>query len=100
MVIESGLKQKYVDDMIGEAVIVLLKSGGPITTTNLLSQLTDMALLSNDQDRADACNQGIMEIKQSISKNYEKRSHFLKQQSSLYETTNPLQPRHQYDTKH
>ena len=100
MVIESGLKQKYVDDMIGEAVIVLLKSGGPVTTTALLSQLTDMASLSSDQDRADACKQGIMEIKQSISKNFEKRSQFLKQQSSQYETPNRLQPRHQYDTKH
>ena len=100
MVIGSRLKQKYVDDMIGEAVIVLLKSGGPVTTTALLSQLTDMALLSSDQDRSDACNQGIMEIKQSISKNFEKRSQFLKQQSSQYEIPNSLQSRHQYDTKH
>ena len=98
MVAESGNNPKYVDDMIGEAVIKLLKSGGPITTTALLSQLTDMAQLSSNQERTDACIQSIIEIKQSISRNYQKRSNFLKKQSSLFDHHH--NPRNQYDTKH
>lgn len=97
MVNDSGLTQKCVDDIIGEAVITLLKSGGPITTSSLLSQLTDMAKISANQERTEACLQGIIEIKQSISKNHQERSQFLRNQSSLFESGNNL---HQYDTKH
>ncbi|WP_241578859.1 hypothetical protein [Rosenbergiella nectarea] len=97
MVNESGFTQKCVDDIIGEAVITLLKSGGEITTSTLLSQLTEMAKVSADQERKEACLQSIVEIKQSISKNYQARSQFLRNQSSLFESGNNL---HRYDTKH
>jgi len=97
MVNESGFTQKCVDDIIGEAVIALLKSGGPITTSSLLTQLTDMAEISVNQQRTEVCLQGIVEIKQSISKNYQERSQFLRNQSSLFESSNTL---HRYDTKH
>jgi len=97
MVKESGFTQNCVDDIIGEAVIALLKLGGPITTSTLLSKLTDMAELSATQDRTEACLQGIIEIKQSISKNYQERSQFLRNQSSLFVGSNS---HHSYDTKH
>lgn len=97
MVKELGFTQHCVDDIIGEAVIALLKLGGPITTSTLLSKLTDMAELSANQDRTEACLQGIIEIKQSISKNYQERSQFLRNQSSLFASGNS---RHSYDTKH
>ena len=97
MVNESGSTQICVDDIIGEAVIALLKSGGQITTSALLTQLTDMAKISVNQERTEACLQGIIEIKQSLSKNYQERSQFLRNRSSLFESSNTL---HRYDTKH
>ena len=97
MVNENGFTQKYVDDIIGEAVIALLKSGGPVTTSALLTQLTDMAKTSVNLQRTEICLQGIADIKQSISKHYQERSQFLRNRSPLFEGSNSL---HHYDTKH
>ncbi|WP_241609148.1 hypothetical protein [Rosenbergiella australiborealis] len=94
---DNGFTQQHVDDMIGEAVIILLKTGGPITTTELLNQLSNMAKKTSNPQRVEACLQGIYEIKQSISKNYQKRSQFLKNQSLIFENGTH---RYQYDTKH
>lgn len=56
------------DELLGEVTIALLRSGGPVTTSAVLEQLTLMAANSQDQEKIEACLQTINEVKLSINK--------------------------------
>lgn len=87
------------DDLIGEAVIVLLKTGGAITISALLDQLSEMATASQDADRKEACLQSISDVKLSIGRYFNQRREHLEKQSVLL--NNSLSSRYQEnDTKH
>lgn len=58
--------EKQRDDLIGEAVLLILKSKGPINFKSLAMKLKNMALTERDSERRSALSAAIVEIEQRI----------------------------------
>ncbi|MCU6664295.1 MAG: hypothetical protein ACRDD5_05310 [Silvania sp.] len=59
--------EKLKDDLIGEAVLLILKNNGPINFKALASKLRAMALSESDPERQTALAAAVAEIEQRTS---------------------------------
>lgn len=61
--------EKLKDDLIGEAVLLILKDKGPINFQSLAMKLRNMAITERDSERRSALSAAIVEIEQRIKSN-------------------------------
>ncbi|KNC13254.1 hypothetical protein AC790_11530 [Pantoea sp. RIT-PI-b] len=65
--------QKLIDEIIGEAALVLLQQAGPVNTQALIDQLMRMKEQSSDNHRREAIIAAITDVRASISAGKKRR---------------------------
>lgn len=93
--------EKLKDDLIGEAVLLILKDKGPINFRSLAIKLKKMASTERDTERRSALSAAVAEVDQKVKSSGDMHSDVRKNchiSSMHYLVVNP--PQHKYDKKH
>lgn len=93
--------EKMRDDLIGEAVLLILKDNGPINFKTLAVKLKIMASIERDVERRGALSAAALEVEQKVKSSSgvqtEVRSHCYVNRMHHFMVTDT---QHKYDKKH
>lgn len=93
--------EKLKDDLIGEAVLLILKDNGPINFKSLAVKLKIMASTERDVERRSALSSAVAEVEQKVKSSggmhsdIRKNFHINSMHHLMVNTT-----QHKYDKKH
>ncbi len=93
--------EKLKDDLIGEAVLLILKDNGPINFKSLAVKLKIMASTERDVERRSALSSAVAEVEQKVKSSggmhsdVRKNCHINSMHHFVVNTT-----QHKYDKKH
>lgn len=93
--------EKLKDDLIGEAVLLILKDNGPINFKSLAVKLKIMASTERDVERRSALSSAVAEVEQKVQSSGGAHSDAIKNcniNGMHHFVVNPTQ--HKYDKKH
>ncbi|CAK9886726.1 MAG: hypothetical protein XXXJIFNMEKO3_03172 [Candidatus Erwinia impunctatus] len=67
--------EKQVDNVLGEAVLALIRDAAPVSNSALIKQLQRMANAAGDAEKRQACQHAIREIEHNLALNQHRQRH-------------------------